>query len=179
MAYWIVRQEIEHLDLDVYSKKAAALIKSLTSQVGRYYLTHCPICKGKNAVVKYFLWAKTAICQNCQRENDLLPGLLVASNRRHTRYVVFCPNCRSIEEIDDLQKPGHCSKCGKTLSTKGNAARNRFTCIHCNNTNTYPQPKYGPPRHRMFAIEYHCDHCAPQHKGRFFKAPDRNDLDLK
>ena len=28
----------------------------------------------------------------------------------------------------------------------------------------------------MFAIEYHCPHCHPHHRGRFFKKPDSRDL---
>lgn len=28
----------------------------------------------------------------------------------------------------------------------------------------------------MFAIEYHCPACRPHHQGRFFKAPDADDL---
>jgi len=28
----------------------------------------------------------------------------------------------------------------------------------------------------MFAIEYNCFYCRPNHKGRFFKQPDQNDL---
>ena len=32
------------------------------------------------------------------------------------------------------------------------------------------------PRHRMFAIEYHCPSCRIRKKGRFFKQPDEDDL---
>jgi len=42
--------------------------------------------------------------------------------------------------------------------------------------NTYPDPTRGAPRHRMFAIEYHCPRCKPHHQGRFFKSPDESDL---
>ena len=30
----------------------------------------------------------------------------------------------------------------------------------------------------MWALEYHCEHCKPTHKGRFFKAPSAEDLEL-
>lgn len=33
-----------------------------------------------------------------------------------------------------------------------------------------------PPRHRLFAMEYHCPSCKPGHSGRFFKAPDDADF---
>jgi len=44
--------------------------------------------------------------------------------------------------------------------------------------NTYPTPEAGPPKHRMFAIEYYCPVCRPHHQGRFFKKPDTHDLSL-
>ena len=42
--------------------------------------------------------------------------------------------------------------------------------------NTYPEATSGAPKHRMFAIEYHCKRCRTQHTGRFFKKPDNVDL---
>jgi hypothetical protein len=33
------------------------------------------------------------------------------------------------------------------------------------------------PQHRLWAIEYHCPPCRPSYRGRFFKTPDRSDLD--
>lgn len=36
MAYWIVRQEIEHLDLEAYREAAADLQESLARQVGSF-----------------------------------------------------------------------------------------------------------------------------------------------
>jgi adenine-specific DNA methylase len=58
----------------------------------------------------------------------------------------------------------------------GPARRNRFSCPHCGHANAYPNAQYGPPVHRLFALEYHCPICKPAHKGRFFKAPDADDL---
>ena len=42
--------------------------------------------------------------------------------------------------------------------------------------NTYPTLASGPPRHRLFAIEYHGPMCRSHHKGRFFKKPEQSDL---
>src|SRR5207244_11576335 len=33
----------------------------------------------------------------------------------------------------------------------------------------------GAPRHRLWAVEYHCSACKPTHQGRFFKSPDAAD----
>ena len=56
MSYWIVRQEIEHLDLEAYRKAAAELQDSLTKEVGYFYRTVCLKCGSPNAHVKYFIW---------------------------------------------------------------------------------------------------------------------------
>src|SRR2546427_7337760 len=51
MAYWIVRQEIEHLDLKAYRDAANKLICWLKEKVGHLYKTTCGIC-GCDADVK-------------------------------------------------------------------------------------------------------------------------------
>jgi adenine-specific DNA methylase len=56
MSYWIVRQEIEHLDLEAYRKAAAELQDSLTKEVGYFYRTVCLKCGSPDAHVKYFIW---------------------------------------------------------------------------------------------------------------------------
>src|SRR5262245_17989431 len=73
MAYWIVRQEIEWLDLDAYGRAAAGLVRDLEQKVGQFYQTRCLLCSGE-APVKYFLWVKTLPCKQCGRDLDLFPG---------------------------------------------------------------------------------------------------------
>jgi adenine-specific DNA methylase len=41
MAYWVVRQEIEWLDLDAYRRAAVRLVAGLELKVGRLYRTRC------------------------------------------------------------------------------------------------------------------------------------------
>jgi adenine-specific DNA methylase len=89
MATWIVREEIEHLDLDAYRKGARSLIKSLTSEIGKAYTTDCPLYGERNVPVKYFLWVKTTDCEKCQESFDLFPGYLMADDSRHPKHV-FC-----------------------------------------------------------------------------------------
>lgn len=43
MAAWIVREEIEHLDLTAYRQQAEALMKDLEQDVGKFYRTDCPL----------------------------------------------------------------------------------------------------------------------------------------
>src|SRR2546421_6968794 len=59
MAYWIVRQEIEQLDLAAYREAGARLQDWLARRVGAYYRTTCVKCGSPEAHVKYFIWVKT------------------------------------------------------------------------------------------------------------------------
>ena len=65
MSYWIVKQEIEHLDLDAYRAANERLVKHLESEIGGFYRTRCLKCGSGEALVKYFLWVKTMACRNC------------------------------------------------------------------------------------------------------------------
>jgi putative DNA methylase len=176
MSYWIVKQEIEHLDLDAYGAVSEDLVKSLEDEIGRFYRTRCLKCGSEEAHVKYFLWVKTTTCGKCQKEIALFPGYLVSENKRHPKNVLLCPGCKSLNEVEDRKHPGRCSACGEPLTTVGPAKRNRCPCAQCGGISVYPDAKAGPPRHRIFAIEYYCPRCKPNHKGRFFKTPDASDL---
>jgi adenine-specific DNA methylase len=176
MSYWIVRQEIEHLDLDAYRTASKNLVSALEGEIGRYYRTRCLECGSEAAHVKYFLWVKLLVCRNCQEEIALFPGYLISENKRHPKNVLLCAGCGCLNEVEDRKHPGRCTGCGTALTTIGPARRNRCHCPRCAEVNSYPDEKAGPPRHRMFAIEYHCPGCKPHHKGRFFKTPDDSDL---
>lgn len=176
MAWWIVRQEIERLDLAAYKSAAGDLIRSLEAEVGNLYHTTCLICGSTAAQVKYFLWVKTLPCTSCGTVIDLFPGYLIAKDRRHPRNVLLCGSCRALCEVRDLRNPGPCRQCGHHLEVKGPAGRSNCPCPACGKVNTYPRPKDGAPKHRLFAIEYHCHECQPHHRGRFFKVPDEADL---
>ena len=176
MAYWIVRQEVEHLDLIAYRKAAKTLLAALNKRVGSFYTTRCLRCESQHAPVKYFLWVKTQPCQECAKGIDLFPGYLLAENRRHPQNIFICHRCGELTETPDRREPGTCQACATPLMRQGPAKRNRCVCPSCDTMNTYPTPASGPSQHRMFAIEYHCPTCRPHHKGRFFKKPDPSDL---
>ena len=176
MAYWIVRQEIEHLDVRAYLKAADALRRRLHDEVGAYYATRCVKCGSEQAHVKYFLWVKTLPCDGCGHVFDLFPGYVLAENRRHPAHVIICSACGELNEVEDLKNLRHCKRCGDRLRTSGVARQNRSACPKCGKINAYPRPSDGPLTHRMVAIEYYCPSCKPSHVGRFFKAPDAEDL---
>ena len=176
MSYWIVRQEIEHLDLNAYTDATASLIKELETQIGLMYRTRCTHCGVEDAQVKYFLWVKMIQCKECRKDIDLFPGYLLAADTRHPKNVFICPACGQLTETEGRSNPGSCRHCGTGLSLDGPASRNRCRCPYCGTSNSFPDSKLGPPLHRLFAIEYHCYSCKNGHTGRFFKALDNEDM---
>ncbi len=176
MAYWIVREEIEELSIPAYRESADALMNDLADIVGDLYTTSCTLCGTSRVPVKYFLWVKVQACRLCQTQISLFPGSLLARAVRHPRSVLVCLHCGSLNEVSDPRQPGNCSSCRRDLTTGPVARRNTILCPHCGASNRYPAEEKVAPRHRMFAIEYHCPTCAPTHKGRFFKKPDDEDI---
>ena len=177
MSAWIVHEEIDHLDLTAYRTAADSLMRELEQKAGRLQYTHCLKCGCNDAPVKSYLWIKTLPCEECGKNIDLFPGFMMAKARRHPKNVLVCPQCGELCEVDDPKMPGTCDECGTVLRLEGVAKRGKCHCRHCGRKNSYPKPELGPPEHRMFAIEYHCHHCKAEHKGRFFKKPDTNDLE--
>ncbi|MFH0730089.1 MAG: hypothetical protein V2B19_27565 [Pseudomonadota bacterium] len=49
MAYWIVKQEIEHLDLEEYLRAAYSLREQLEKEIGHLYRTRCVFCGNEDA----------------------------------------------------------------------------------------------------------------------------------
>ena len=172
MAYWIVRQEIEHLDLIAYRYAATKLREELEDKIGHLYRTRCLKCGSTQANAKYFLWVKIQPCCRCGRSFDIFPGYLISEDRRHPKNVFLCQGCGELTEVRDRKHPGNCSSCSHALALKGPAGRNHCVCPHCSTDNSYPNARLGPPRHRMFALEYYCPECKKGHRGRFFKKPD-------
>jgi len=176
MSYWIVKQEIEQLDIDSYSMFAEDLRMALEKEIGHLYRTRCVKCGYRDAHVKYFLWVKVRRCIQCGKDFDLFPGYLVSSNSRHPLNVFVCPVCGELNETSDRNSPGTCKSCNSDLVLNGPAKRNRCVCPACGTENRFPVPQLGPSRHRMFAIEYYCPKCKSSHIGRFFKKPDNEDI---
>jgi len=177
MAWWVVKQEIEHLNLPDYEKAAASLRTTLEEEIGHLYRTRCVLCASDDAHVKYFLWVKVRTCRECGEDIDLFPGYLLAADSRHPNNVFVCPVCGELTETKDRKDPGRCNHCSTDLVLDGPAKRGRCKCPACGSDNLFPDAEPGPPRHRLFAIEYHCQRCKPAHKGRFFKKPDSRDLE--
>ena len=176
MSAWIVREEIEHLDIKAYERAAKDLVATLHEQIGAYYRTRCPLYGDTEVPVKSFLWVKTLDCSACGDTFDLFPGYLLAANRRHPKNVVVCSACGELAEVADRAALGSCTTCGAELRLSGPARRGRCDCPRCGYPNVYPRKDGGPLQHRMFAIEYYNHRRKGEHPGRFFKRPDAEDL---
>ena len=101
MAAWIVREEIEALDLAAYEKTAEKLFAHLAREIGSLYKTRCPVTGRVDTDVKYFLWVKTGTCTACTKSFDLFPGYVLAEDARHPVYVLVCPTCGDLNEVAD------------------------------------------------------------------------------
>jgi len=174
MAYWIVREEIEHLDIANYQQEALKLTTWVKNKIGSLYTTRCLCCGRGNADVKYFLWVKTLPCQKCGTENNLFPGYRIAEARRHPKNVFVCPHCGELTESSSAQCI--CKYCSKSIPERGLSRSGTFECSKCGTANKYPKPELGAPKHKMFALEYYCEDCKTTHAGRFFKKPDNQDI---
>jgi adenine-specific DNA methylase len=175
MATWIVKEEIEHLDLAAYRSAADGLLQSLKRELCGRYVTDCPLYGDRDVPVKYFLWVKVLDCEQCGKEFDLFPGYIVADDTRHPKNVVVCAACGELNEVKNLERLGNCASCRAALLVSGPAKRGRCSCPACGHANSYPRRESGPPRHRMFAIEYYNPKRKDGHRGRFFKRPDAKD----
>ena len=108
MSTWIVREEIQHLDMAEYERAAQKLITALRTEIDQFYRTTCPLYGDENVPVKSFLWVKVLDCEACGTHFDLFPGYLLAENRRHPKNVLICLGCGDLNEVEDPRTPGGC-----------------------------------------------------------------------
>lgn len=179
MAYWVVKQTLNPLDLVEFDKTAQQVISNVQDKVGHLYETKCPKT-GKIERVKYFLWVKVSDCPECSHENDLFPGYLLAQNVRHPKNVIVCSSCGHLNEHEKVPKGDkfeNCESCSEKINVDRKIGKGRLNCTNCNHEYKYSGKHIEKPfRHRLFAIEYSPSEKPEGHKGRFFKKPDKQDL---
>jgi len=180
MAYWVVRQTLDSIDLNKFTQEAAQVSEETESEIGWLYETACTMCH-ESVPVKYFMWVKQQDCPHCNHTNDLFPGYMLAENVRHPRYVFACPECQALIELAEAPteaSPAKCSECGSRFRGQGPARKGHIKCRSCTQDFRYGNGLDAPPQHRMWAIEYYCETCRTSHRGRFFKSPDVQDVSL-
>lgn len=175
MSRWLVERELEPLDVEAFERAGEEVARAVEREVGDLYLTECVEC-GADAPVKSFLWVKTHECE-CGRETNLFPGPLVAGRKmdRHTHDVLVCGSCLEVRQFLPGKTPNHCPGCKVAYAETRIPAKAR---CECGKEFRVGRPtSSGPPRHTLFALEYHCAHCKarPDRRGRFFKGADAAD----
>ncbi|MDQ3729176.1 MAG: DNA methylase [Actinomycetota bacterium] len=169
MSRWICERELEALDVAAFERAGEDICHAVEQQLDDFYTTTCEEC-GEQAPVKFFLWVKTHVCE-CGEETLLFPGPLVAGRKmkRHTHDVLVCRFCREVHQFLPDEVPDDCPGCGRTYAETKVARRAACSCGR-----EFTVPEVGakaPPKHTLFALEYHCPTCKRREgrRGRFFK----------
>jgi hypothetical protein len=175
MSRWLVERELEELDVASFEREGEAIAADVERELGDLYLTSCAEC-GNDVPVKFFLWVKTHVCA-CRHETLLFPGPLVAGRKmgRHTHDVVVCGACRTVSQFLPGEMPSDCPSCGTAYEATKVPARG--TCVCGRELVVGRSGGSQPPKHTLFALEYHCPACKRRHgrRGRFFKGADDRD----
>jgi adenine-specific DNA methylase len=180
MARWIVERELEDVDPDELARVGAQVAADVEKKVGDLYTTDCPGC-GSAATVRYFIWVRQHVCQDCDREHTLLADTEIVSTKlgRHPREAHVCPHCHSLSEHEPGRRPKRCRSCRLAFDDGLIPGKSLLSC-ECGSV--FRIPPFGTieePRLKLVAVEYHCATCATS-KGstrHSYKQPDAGDLE--
>jgi putative DNA methylase len=177
MSRWICERELEEIDVEEFEEAGEQVCRAVEKKVGALYVTRCEECD-EEAAVKSFLWVKAHQCI-CGRETLLFPGPHVARRgmERHTHEVMVCGKCRAVEQFLPDAVPGNCPCCGALyaetkIGSTGDCQCGRKFAVPAKDPDD-------PPKHVLFALEYHCPTCKKRNgrRGRFFKGASAEDHD--
>lgn len=175
MSRWLVERELADLDVERFEQVGERIATEVEAELRDLYTTRCEECQ-EDAPVKSFMWVKTHVCE-CGHETLLFPGSLVAGRKmeRHTHDVVVCGNCRTVDQFLPDETPDDCRHCGALYADTKVPAKSE---CRCGRPFVVGRPTTGePPRHTLFALEYHCKSCKHREgrRGRFFKGAGPED----
>ena len=175
MSRWLLERELEELDVEAFELEGEAIAAEVEEELRDLYTTRCEEC-GEEAPVKFFMWVKTHVC-DCGEETLLFPGPLVAGRKmgRHTHDVLVCGSCRSVTQLLPDEPAEDCPNCGAPYADTRVPAK---SACSCGRPFTVGRPgSEQPPKHTLFALEYHCESCKARQgrRGRFFKGADAED----
>lgn len=175
MSRWLVERELEDLDVGEFERVGERIAADVEEELRDLYTTRCEEC-GDDAPVKFFMWVKTHVCE-CGHETLLFPGAIVAGRRmgRHTHDVVVCGSCRTVDQFLPDEMPDDCRHCGVPFADTKVPAKSE---CRCGRLFVVGRPtNQAPPKHTLFALEYHCKNCKRQkgRRGRFFKGAHAED----
>lgn len=175
MSRWLVERELEELDVDLFEQVGEEIASRVEGELRNFYETTCEEC-GELAAVKSFLWVKTHVCSQ-GHETLLFPGPLVAGRgmKRHTHDVLVCGKCRQVHQFLPGEMPDDCPGCHTSYTETKIPAKASCSCGEAFHVGRDVHPS--PPKHTLFALEYHCGECKKRsgRRGRFFKGADADD----
>lgn len=178
VAWFITKKEVEPVDLSALDKAFEQIKKDVADKIRSYYKTTCPNCYNE-ADVMYVFWVKKVKCVNCEEYVPLFSSFRLASLK--DGHVVFCPNCKEIMKVKDLEDVW-CKNCEKKFNpSKGYATKGYYICPKCGQKGSILKAvrREGRiPIAEMFAIEYYCSYGNCPSKSRGYKKADDNDLEL-
>lgn len=180
MARWIVERELEEVDPDELERVGERVAAEVEAKIGHLYETKCPGCGGE-AAVRYFIWLRQRVCQDCRREHTLLADTEIVSTKlgRHPREMHVCPHCHALSQHKAGKRPRRCPSCHRTYD---DGLIPSGTLLSCECGSLFRVPPLGTieePRLKLVAIEYHCAACAtaPKATRHAYKEPDEADLE--
>ena len=176
VAWFITKKEVEPLNLDKFREEFRRLEERVADKIKRYYKTICPSC-GREADVMYVFWVKKIKCLRCGNWVPLFNSFRIASLSKRL-YVVFCPECKEIIEVEDVNEEAVCPLCEKRfIPSKGYAGKGYYYCPICGHKGEILRAvrREGKiPEMEMYAIEYYCPYC----RERGYKKAEDYDREL-
>lgn len=106
VAWFIVKTEVEPVDIDELKKSFERLSNRIVSWSGKplketlleLYKTECPSCGNKDADIIYTFWVKSAPCTTatCENQTPLFSDYIIAHKSPSIRYYedCECPECK-------------------------------------------------------------------------------------
>ncbi len=176
VAWFITKKEVEPLNLDKFREEFRRLEERVADKIKRYYKTICPSC-GAEADVMYVFWVKKVKCLRCGNWVPLFNSFRIASLSKRL-HVVFCPECKEIIEVEDVNEEAVCPLCEKRfIPSKGYAGKGYYYCPICGHKGEILRAvrREGKiPEMEMYAIEYYCPYC----RERGYKKAEDYDREL-
>ena len=177
MSTWIVREELEHIDLTAY-RLHGARADQVPRRGDRGLLPdRLPALRRLGCASEVLPLGQGAELRVLRRPDRPLPRLPACRERAPSENVLVCPACGGLNEVDDRKHPGGCTSCDGPLY-RGRTRQSATAATAPTAATPTPIRAHRPvPLGTVsFAIEYHNPARKARHAGRFFKKPDERDL---
>lgn len=199
VAWFIVKTEVEPVDLDELQKSFERLAERKVSWSGKplketlldMYKTECPACGNKNADTIYTFWVKLAPCTTavCNHQTPLFKDYIIAQKSPSIKYYkdCECPECKksfdweiepaSLVGDEKLMINSTHHSAGKG---RGNVRwvygpeKNKVECPWCSKTITPIVPRKKKDKKKIDLSVLYCPHCEEvwQYRGELKEADE-------